>query len=63
MLFKAILLLPKIITGEVITFRKDRFLFCSQTNVFCLFTSKKPRVVSHINGIVVLVCVDTQHFF
>lgn len=30
--------------------------------MFHLFTSNKSLVVSYINGIVVLACVDTQHF-
>lgn len=62
-LFKAISLLAKNIRGEVITFSKDRFLFWSQLNMFHSFTSNEPHVVSHINGIVVLACVNTQYFF
>lgn len=31
--------------------------------MFHLFMSNEPHVVSCINGIVVLACVDTQHFF
>lgn len=31
--------------------------------MFHLFTNNEPHVVSHIDGIVVLACVDTQHFF